>query len=189
MSIGALTTIAAVRDERAPAKGDAGKAKQDSPRVPASMTDLLVTQVPTELVAPYTAVTAGMVGAITKVTKTNPHPDQLTSWRWIAFAILFIGTAGLTWEGKVRKAHGGAFPLLEITGALIAATGWAFALPASPVSPYLHGTAAQTATPLLIAFAAIVASSITAGALQSPRNSAPDAPQPTAAPAHVATGG
>jgi hypothetical protein len=136
-----------------------------------------VSQVPTELVAPYTAVTAGLVGAIAKASTGNHHPDQLTGWRWLAFAILLLGTFGLTWEGKRRKAApGGAFPLLEITGALIAAVGWAFALPASPLSPYLHSTAAQTATPLVLAFAAIVAASITASALQSPRNSAQASP-------------
>lgn len=188
MSIAALTTIAAVRDYAAPVKQDAGKAKHDSSPVPASLTDMLVTQVPTELVAPYTAVTAGLVGAIAKATAHNPHPDQLTTWRWIAFAVLVIGTAGLTWEGKVRKASGGPFPLLEITGALIAAVGWAFALPASPLSPYLHGTAAQTATPLLVAFGAIVASSLTAGALQSPRNSAKGKQAPAGGPAQPAGG-
>jgi hypothetical protein len=185
MSIAALTTVAAARDLGTPIKQDAGKATRNSPPVPASMTDLLITQVPTELVAPYTAVTAGLVGAVAKASSANMHPDQLTGWRWLALAILLVGTFGLTWEGKVRKAPGGAFPLLEITGALIAATGWAFALPASPLSPYLHGTAAQTATPLVVAFAAIVASSITAGALQSPRKSAPGQP----APAGSADGG
>lgn len=176
MSIASLTTVAAAREVRKPRKQDAGKARHDKPPVPASMTDLLVSQVPTELVAPYTAVTAGLVGAITKATKRNPHPDQLTSWRWAAFAILIVGIVGLTWEGKRRKASGGAFPLLEVTGALIAGIGWALALPASPLSPYLHGTAAHIATPLLIAFGAIVASSVTAAALQSPRKSAVAAP-------------
>jgi peptidoglycan/LPS O-acetylase OafA/YrhL len=125
------------------------------------------------LVAPYTAVTAGLVGLVAKVTSSNPHPDQHTAWRWAAFAILIVGIIGLTWEGKRRKSGGGPFPLLEITGALIAGTGWAFALPGSPLTPYLHGTTAQTAMPLLIAFGAIVASALTANALQSPRNSAP----------------
>jgi len=175
MSIASLTTVAAARDVGVPEKQDTGKATRSTEGAPASMTDLLITQVPTELVAPYTAVTAGLVGAIAKVTSSNPHPDQLTAWRWIAFVILIVGIVGLTSEGKRRKSPGGPFPLLEVTGALIAGIGWAFALPASPLSPYLHGTAAQTATPLLVAFAAIVASSLTAGALQSPRKSAQEA--------------
>jgi hypothetical protein len=178
MSISSLTTVAAVRDVRQPQKQDAGKGKPAEPAVPASMTDLLVTQVPTELVAPYTAVTAGLVGLVAKVTSSNSHPDQHTAWRWAAFAILIVGIIGLTWEGKRRKSGGGPFPLLEITGALIAGIGWAFALPGSPLTPYLHGTTAQTAMPLLIAFGAIVGSALTANALQGARNSAPPADPP-----------
>jgi hypothetical protein len=172
MSIAALTTIGAVRDGRQPKKQDAGKAASDAPHVPASLTDLLVSQIPTELVAPYTAVMAGITGLVAKPTKQKPSPDQLTTWRWTAFVILLVGTFFLVWEGKRRKAKGGPFPLLEITGALGAAVGWAFALPASPLLPYLHGRVAQVATPLLIAFGAIVFSAITAGALQSERRSA-----------------
>jgi len=176
VSISSLTTVAAVRDTESPLKADTGKATRAETGVPASMTDLLVTQVPTELVAPYTAVSAALAGAVAKATSANPHPDQLAAWRWIAFVILIAGIVGLTWEGKQRKKPGGPFPALEVAGALIAGVGWALALPASPLSPYLHGTAAQTATPLVIAFAAIVASAATAGLLQNPRNSAPAAP-------------
>jgi hypothetical protein len=172
MSIGALTSLAAVRDTGSPTKQDVGKSTAPGKATePASLTDILVSQVPTELVAPYTAVTAAIVGAVGKPSKAVPNPDQLVDWRWLAFAILIVATAVLIWEGKNRKASGGAFPLLEITGAVIAATGWAFALPGSPLTPYLHG-AALTLTPLIVAFGAIAAASFTASALQAPRKSA-----------------
>ena|SRR5947207_2720670 len=173
MSIAALTTVAAVRDQRPPKKQDAGKKAADKAAEPASLTDLLITQIPTELVAPYTAVTAGIVGAIAKPSAGNLHPGQLQGLRWVAFAILLAGTVLLVWEGKRRKAGAGnSFPLLEVSGALVGATGWALAMPGSPLTPYLHGTDVQTAVPLLIAFAAVVVSVVTAGALQSKRNSA-----------------
>jgi hypothetical protein len=165
MSISALTTVAAVRDERPPTKRDAGKSKTPGDTATASLTDLLATQVPTELVAPYTAVTAGIVGGI----KLGPGADQLTTWRWLAFVILLVGTVGLVWAGKRRKAGGGKFPLLEITGALAAAVGWALALPESPLTPYLHSEGGRIAAPLLIAFGAVVFTSITAAALQGQR--------------------
>jgi hypothetical protein len=173
MSLGALTTLAAARDTRTPTKQDVGKSTRDKAQEPASLTDILVTQVPTELVAPYTAVTAAIVGAIAKPSKAVPNPDQLANWRWLAFAILIVATPILIWEGKRRKsqAKGNPFPLLEVTGAVIAATGWAFALPGSPLIPYLHGTS-QTLAPLIVAFAAVAATAMTASALQAPRASA-----------------
>jgi hypothetical protein len=168
MSLGALTTLAAARDTRSPTKQDVGKSTRDKAEEPASLTDVLVTQVPTELVAPYTAVTAAIVGAVAKPSKAVPNPDQLANWRWAAFAILIVATVILVWEGKRRKSASGAFPWLEATGAVMAATGWAFALPGSPLIPYLRG-ASQILMPLIIAFAAVAATAMTASALQAPR--------------------
>ncbi|HMF14663.1 MAG TPA: N-acetylmuramoyl-L-alanine amidase [Gemmataceae bacterium] len=169
MSLGALTSLAAVRDQRPPTKQDLGKST--APEMvgqPASLTDILLSQVPTELVAPYTLVSAAIVGAVGQPSKAMPNPDQLATLRWLAFGILIVATAALVWEGKRRKAQGGPFPLLEVTGAVIAATGWAFALPGSPLIPYVHG-ALLTITPLIAAFAAIACSAFIASALQGPR--------------------
>ena len=173
MSIGAMTTLAACRDVGTPTKQDVGKSPSGTAGEPASLTDILVTQVPTELIAPYTAVTAAIVGAVAAPSKAAPNPDQLASWRWLAFAILIVATVILIWEGKRRKsqAQGNPFPLLEVTGTVIAATGWAFALPGSPLIPYLHGTS-QVLAPLIVAFAAVAATAVTASAMQAPRASA-----------------
>src|SRR5215467_8965378 len=116
MSLGALTTLAAARDKRVPTKQDVGKATTDKAEEPASLTDILVTQVPTELVAPYTAVTAAIVGAVAKPTKVVPNPDQLANWRWLTFAILIVATVVLIWEGKRRKSQDARFPVLEVAG-------------------------------------------------------------------------
>ena len=174
MSLAALTTLAAARDSGRPTKQDVGKAAApDKAGEQASLTDILVTQVPTELVAPYTAVTAAIVGTVAKAAKATPNPDQLAGWRWLVFAILIVATAVLVWEGKRRKApQDDRFPLLEVTGAVTAATGWAFALPGSPLIPYLHG-AAQILTPLVVAFAAVAATAMTASGLQEQRGGAP----------------
>jgi peptidoglycan/LPS O-acetylase OafA/YrhL len=177
MSLGALTTLAAVRDERPPTKQDVGKsiAPGKAPEA-ASLTDILVTQIPTELVAPYTAVTAAIIGAVAKPTTAVPHPDQLAAARWITFAILIAATIVLTWEGKRRKSPDRSFPALEVTGAVVAAVGWAFTLPGSPLTPYLHGSS-LVVTPLIIAFAAVAGTAITAGGLQAPRRSAARTPR------------
>jgi hypothetical protein len=163
MSLGALTTLAAVRDKRAPLKQDVGKAASDKAGEPASLTDILVSQVPTELVAPYTAIAAAIVGAVAKPTRAVPNPDQLATWCWLAFAILIMATVVLIWEGKRRKSPDTRFPLLEEAGGVAAATGWAFALPGSPLIPYLHGTS-QILAPLIVAFAAVAVTAMTASA-------------------------
>jgi hypothetical protein len=66
MSIASLTSLAAARNARAPTKHDVGKAVAAEPAANASLVDVLVSQVPTELVAPYTAVMAAIVGVVAK---------------------------------------------------------------------------------------------------------------------------
>ena len=164
MSIAALTTLAAARVERAPMKLDVGKQTPKAQDDLATITDILITQVPTEVVAPYTAVTAAIVGAVGKVTAANPHPDQLVIWRWLAFGILIALTVGLVWEGKGRKSNNWGFPYLAVAGAVVAAVGWSFALPGSPLIPYIHGHNSDILTPIFVAFAATGAATLLAGA-------------------------
>jgi uncharacterized membrane protein len=159
MSVSALTTLAAVRDVRAPTKRDVGKEAQPqqdpAKEAQASLTDLLVTLVPTELVAPYTALTAAIVGSVAEATAKVPKPEQYEGWRWFVFVVLLVGTAGVVWNGKRVKSTAKRFPLLEISAAVVAATGWALALPSSPLIPELHGNS-RIFVPLVIAFVAIV---------------------------------
>jgi hypothetical protein len=169
MSIGSLTTLAAAREDRQPRKGDIGRALHgtDAAAASASMKDALVAQVPTELVAPYTALTAAIVGQVSRRTPANPSPDQLAIWRWVAFGILVIGIVGFVYQGKVAKSANTSFPILAVSGALVAGVGWAFALPGGPLTPYLHSKAALTIVPLVVGFAAIVGAGLTASQLKN----------------------
>lgn len=168
MSIASLTTVAAARDTRAPTKRDAGKSSTSGDTTEATTADMLVSQVPTELVAPYTAVMAAIAGFVAKPTKENLHPDQLTTYRWIALALLLVGTFVLVWRLKQRKSPG-QFPLLETFAAVGTATAWAFVLPASPLTPYLHSSAAKGLVPLLIGFGGVVFAAATGLALRGQR--------------------
>ncbi len=186
MSVASLTTLAAVRagtlatttpygdiavaakPAAQPTKQDLGKLDPSQANAPASISDILVTQVPTELVAPYTALTAAIVGAVAEPTATNRHPDQLAAYRWAAFAMLVVLVIVSVWAGKWRKSGKGKFPLLAVLGAVVAAVGWAFALPGSPLIPYIHGMTGETLVPLFVAFGAIGFASLTAVGLQSP---------------------
>ena len=66
MSVATITKVAAVRAQgqkptrRTVGKGTTGEADQGRD---ATITDLLVSQIPTELVAPYTVAVAAVIGA------------------------------------------------------------------------------------------------------------------------------
>jgi hypothetical protein len=156
MSVSSLTTLGAIRDLRAPTKSDVGKTTDTASTEKPSLGDLLVTAVPTELVAPYTALMAAIVGSVDKPTTKVPKPDQLEAYRWAAFALLAVGVAVVVWRGKVKKAgRRRRKPVLEVGVALMAAVGWALALPESPLAPYLNDKL-QTFVPLFVAFAATI---------------------------------
>lgn len=171
MSISSLTSIAAVRDQAKPTKGHIGKqsTKDDDAASPASRWNMLVSSIPTELVAPYTALTAAIVASVAKATRANPHPDHYERWRWGALALLALGTAGMVWVGALRKGSTRKVPLLEIATSVVAAIGWALALPNSPLTPHL-AKGERTFVPLFIAFAAGIVALLLAGGLkQQPR--------------------
>lgn len=172
MSLSALTSIAAARENAAQGKklskaelavvpvGDAN-AGQD-----ASVVDALAKQVPTELIAPYTALVAAIVGAVAKPTKTNPNPDQLSQWRWAAFAVLVGSVILLVWFGTHQKTGKWNFPLAAVFAGTISAALWAFLMPGSPLVPYL-GKTANTLVPLFVAVGGVVVVAGTASILVS----------------------
>lgn len=184
MSVSSLTTIAAAREEapgRRPTKGEIGKvpAHHAEAGQAASVADVLAKQLPTELVAPYTALTAAIVAAIAKPTPTDPHPDQLIWWRWAAFAVLIASVILLVWFGKQQKTDTWAFPAPAITSGVVAAVAWACMMPGSPIDPYLHSKHAQVLVPLFIAVGGVVAAALSASLLISAaRAPAPDVAQP-----------
>jgi len=110
MSLGTLTTLAAARDKRSPTKQDVGKVTLDKAEEPASLTDILVTQVPTEIVAPYTVISAAIVGAVANPSEAMPNPDQLAAWRWLAFGILIVATVVLVWRANIASRKMASVP-------------------------------------------------------------------------------
>lgn len=184
MSVSSLTTIAAARAEgktstgaaspaRKPQKGEIGKVPTDDARAQedASVADVLAKQIPTELIAPYTAFTAAIVGAVAKPTKAKPNPDQLAVWRWLAFALLIGSVIALVWTGKAVKSNSWAFPVLPVVAGVLAAALWAFITPGSPLVPYLHTKTATTLLPLAFAIAGVAVAAVTAALLTTGRPS------------------
>jgi hypothetical protein len=176
MSVSSLTTIATVREAAArtekpqrPKKGQIGKVPTGHADADkdAGITDVLAKQIPTELIAPYTALTAALVGAVAKATPKNPHPDQLAGWRWAAFALLVASVISVTWAGKAQKSGTWNFPLVAVTAGVLSAVAWAFLMPGSPLVPYLHSRHATTLVPLFVAVGGAVVAAITAALLAS----------------------
>lgn len=176
MSVLSLTTLATVRDTETPKRKHVGKAPPQASDADqrATIVDLLVTQVPVEVVAPYTAITAWIVNAVAKPTKDQPNPNQYVTLRWIVFAVLLLTVFALVWMVKRSKAPTAKsrFPALEITGAVVAAIAWAFLLPGSPIVPYINDPIYRSLIPGVIGFVAVMGNLMIATALQRPAGTA-----------------
>ena len=167
MSIATLTNLAVSRDSGAPTRADVGKAPSGSGDATASPSigQLLVTMVPTGVIAPYTAVVAALVG-YTK--STDDGDDLLLGYRWTALAIMAILAFGLTYFDYKRKAAAASrFPLAEASGAALVSIAWALSTPESPLQASLDGAAA-VALPVVVAFAGVAIGSLIAASLRSP---------------------
>jgi hypothetical protein len=175
VSVASLTTIAAIRETAAsgqgPTKREIGKVPPAHPKAGerAGVTDVLAKQIPTELIAPYTALTAAIVGAIAKPSKKNPSPDQLAGWRWAAFALLVGSVILLVWWGKQQKTGTWTFPLIPVVAGVVSAVFWAFLMPGSPLVPYLHSKHAKEFLPLFMALGGTVVAVGAAALLTTPK--------------------
>ena len=174
MSIATISKVAALRASgEDPTRASVGKGAPQEGDERARVTDLLISLVPVELIAPYTLAAAAIVGAVADPeldpdTMETIEPDQYEGWRWGIFVILVAGTFVITWivsRGK-QPADRKRFPALEVFGATVAAAGWALAIPGSPIDPYLE-IPEGTFVPLVVGLAAVVGTTVIAKALQT----------------------
>lgn len=169
-------TLGAVRDKRKPTRQDVGKAPPTAADADntAKVRDLLLALIPTEVVAPYTAVTAIIVGAIAKPTPQTPNPDEYEDLRWLVFGVMVLTVGAFVWFAKKRKEASGEtrFPALEISGAVLAAIAWAFLLPESPLTPYIDDEVRRSLFPPILGFVVVMATLVVAQALKKKANGA-----------------
>lgn len=162
MSIGSLSTIGVARDQRKPTQKDAGKDLAEAPDEEAKLRDMLVSAIPTELIAPYTFLVTAIVGLIDPETHAH-FPDQFQALRWILFGLLCVGTVYFvqhSYDKKKKSEKSRGFPTLEVATGLVAAVVWGLSLPESPLVPQLNGDS-RTLVPLII----LVVGTIVFGAL------------------------
>jgi hypothetical protein len=136
MSIGTLTTLGAARDTGDPKKSDVGRALEGTDQK-ARITDVLVSSIPTEVVAAYTAAVALVVGFIDPA-KQRHFPDQFKTLRWGMFGAL-VGITAISVYCSFRSKSTARLPVPEVAAAVLSAAIWGLSLPDSPLNPSLHG--------------------------------------------------
>lgn len=146
MSLSTLSAIAVQRDEGKPRRS---KRKPTTPTEAAtteerSYANVLVSAIPTEPLALYTFLVAGIVATI------DAGESERLVLRWviygvmIAFIAAWLGTTYLRGRSAKRK-----FPVVETVSAIVAFAAWGLVMPDSPLSAELTGDDRLVATLLI----------------------------------------
>jgi hypothetical protein len=173
VSVRSLAALAVERDRAAPgepAAGGAGAAAargtdgQPSTRdaTPQSFTDVVVSAIPTEPLAAYTALVGVVIGAVGLGDSRSYLP-----FRWGAYGVFLAIVAAAVWLAYAREARGplaaagrrrrNSFPAVEVCSALLAGGAWGLVMPGSPLDSTLTGTARTlTTTSVLVGTAALL---------------------------------
>lgn len=133
--------------------------------------DLLVTAIPTEPLALYTFVIAGIVATI------GSEGDQRLLMRWIIFGVTAGFIAIWMLATYLRQARSSpkkdrVLPLPEILTAVIAFGAWGLAMPESPLMAELSGSDKTVWTVIIIGAGAALVGLLT-GTLKKPSKVAP----------------
>lgn len=152
MSIRSLTAMAVQRDAGVPRKPVKNKkpvdAADDTKGVQQGYADVLISSIPTEILAPYTFI----VGVIVA------QDDEYLGVRWGVYVGFFL-LVGATLYGSYKRERGAKkrrFPVAEASAALIAFAAWGLVMPGSPLSAELSGGDLTVATTLITVVSAVV---------------------------------
>lgn len=147
MSIRSMTDLALERD-KAPAKKQGVRrrgvpAAGDGPAADQlqKSRDVLVDAIPTEVLAPYTGLTAIIVSTI------ESGDSQHLALRWGIYAVGLAAIAAWLCSGYLwRRASDRhrRFPLLEVLTATVAFAAWGLVMPGSPLAAELGGGSTLT---------------------------------------------
>jgi hypothetical protein len=128
---------------------------------PKGYLDLLVTAIPTEPLALYTFLIAGIV------TTIEPGSDQRLEMRWAIFAVTAVFIAIWMIGAHRREGKGRRLPLVEIACAVVAFSAWALVMPESPLTAELSGTN-QTVWTFIITAAGAALVGLFTGSMKKP---------------------
>lgn len=164
MSLSTLSVMAAQRDSgppRRPKRKPAGEVEATQTEKQGYF-DLLVSAIPTEPLALYTFLIAGIVATI------ESGESQRLGLRWaiygtmIGFIALWLGTSYLRRPQAERKRR---FPFVETLAAVIAFGAWGLVMPESPLNAELSGDD-QTVWTLIITVAGVALLGLLTGSLK-----------------------
>jgi hypothetical protein len=135
MSLRSLQSIALERDVRSPTRTQPTGEEGELVEAPMRRTDMLVAAIPTEVLAPYTALIGLVVATI------DPGESRRVALRWgiyVAGYVAIVTYMGVTYV-RTRAASGRRFPVLETAAAVVAFGAWGLVMPGSPLSVGLSG--------------------------------------------------
>jgi hypothetical protein len=167
MSVRALSSIAVQRDSAKAGDGASATGGRDQSGL-SSAGDALIHAIPSEVLAPYTA----LVGII--VSQVTPTDDRQGLRWWLFGVTLALVVLTLTvgfYRG--RQDGGRVFPLLEVTTASIAFAAWGLAMPGSPLSLRVTGDDLTIATAIIAIGGAFVIG-LLSPTLAKPSRKSPD---------------
>lgn len=164
MSIRSITDLAVERDQALPGEGvDSRSPGRDKERV----RDALISAIPAEVLALYTAVTGGALAILIR-----DEPSSYLPYRWTLLVAMLVLTPASIYSGYRRKfaarktedklgAHlmpqTARVPYLEMTASTLAAAAWFLAAPGSPLLASMSRNAAElTSSTIIVAATAIL---------------------------------
>ncbi|MGH3770901.1 MAG: hypothetical protein ACRDRW_05820 [Pseudonocardiaceae bacterium] len=180
MSIRSLAALAVARDKASPgqvvgggaaeaavvqptgaARGQPAGTPPEQGGVPQQFVDVLISAIPTEPLAAYTALVSVTVG-----TLSAPDARAYLPFRWWVYGFFLMVILAAVWRAYYRASRGPAgvispdnrrrFPIAEALAALVAGAAWGLAMPGSPLNAQLTGTVRTLATAAIIIGAAAV---------------------------------
>jgi quinol-cytochrome oxidoreductase complex cytochrome b subunit len=166
MSMSTLSAVAIQRD-----KGEPQRAKR-KPKTDAEAREteakgyfnLLVSAIPTEPLALYTFLIAGIVATI------DSGENQRLTMRWIIYAamilfiVLWLGASCVRRPKAERKRK---FPFVEVLAAAVAFGAWGLVMPESPLNAELSGDDREVWT-LIITVVGVALLGLLTGSLKKP---------------------
>jgi len=160
--------------------------------LPQQFVDVLVSAVPTEPLAAYTALVGVTAGAL-----SAPDARAYLPFRWGAYGLFLVVVLAAVWLAYDRASRGPAgvtspddrrrFPTAEALAALVAGAAWGLAMPGSPLNAQLTGTVRTLATAAIIIGAAAVLTLLQAPQLKTGSKTPGEADNPGGAVADEPT--